>query len=42
MTLRDAARFGNVVEVRRLLAMGVNLDQRDENGVTALLWAANR
>ena len=40
MTLLQAAVNGDVVEVRRLVATGVNVDERDANGATALLLAA--
>jgi hypothetical protein len=40
MTLLQAALNGDVVEVRRLVATGVNVDERDANGATALLLAA--
>jgi ankyrin repeat protein len=37
--LHQVAKSGDVVELRRQVAMGVNVDERDENGATALLWA---
>ena len=40
MTLHHAAKNGDVVKMRRLVAAGVDVDELDEGGVTALLWAA--
>jgi hypothetical protein len=42
MTLLKAIYDDDVVEVRRLVAMGVNVDQRDENGATALHYASDK
>ena len=42
MTLHDAAKSGDVAEVRRLVAIGVDLDGRDACGQTALQLAATR
>jgi ankyrin repeat protein len=40
-TLLEAALIGDVTEVRRLVvAMGVNLEKRNADGATALLYAA--
>jgi hypothetical protein len=33
MTLHEAAANGDVAEMRRLVAAGVNVDELDENGV---------
>jgi ankyrin repeat protein len=40
MTLYQAAYHGDVVELRRLVAAGVNVDAQDAHGHTALIWAA--
>jgi ankyrin repeat protein len=40
MTLHQAAAIDDVVEVRRLVAMGVNVDQRNADGDTALQYAS--
>ena len=40
MALLQAIYDDDMVEVRRLVAMGVNLDQRDANGSTALHYAS--
>jgi hypothetical protein len=40
MTLHQAALSGDVAEVRRLVASGVKVDERDEFGSTALHYAA--
>jgi ankyrin repeat protein len=39
-TLTQAARGGDVAELRRLAATGVNIEERDADGMTALHWAA--
>jgi ankyrin repeat protein len=36
-----ASQIGDVATVRRLVASGENVNQRDESGRTALHWAAN-
>jgi len=41
MTLHDAAANGDVAEMRRLVAAGVDVDELDEHGETALLWATD-
>jgi hypothetical protein len=41
MTLHQAAQSGDVVEMRRLMAAGADVDERDVNRVTALHWAAD-
>jgi hypothetical protein len=38
--LYRAAMSGNVAEVRKLVALGGNMDAKDVNGGTPLLWAA--
>ena len=38
-TLHQAARSGNVAELRRLAGTGANVDDRDAKGETALHWA---
>jgi ankyrin repeat protein len=40
MMLLQATKSGDVVEVQRLVATGVNVDERDANGATALHWAS--
>jgi len=40
--LAQAAAAGEADEVRRLLAAGANVDERDRTGFTALIWAARR
>ncbi len=40
MTLHLAAWSGDVAEMRRLVAAGVDVDELDADGATALLWAA--
>jgi hypothetical protein len=40
MTLHAAAANGNVAEMRRLVASGVNVDELNAHGHTALLHAA--
>lgn len=39
--LRTASRKGDVITVRGLLARGVNVDAKDDKGLTALMYAAN-
>jgi hypothetical protein len=39
-TLLQAAKVGDVAEVRKVVALGVNVDERDADGDTALHWAA--
>ena len=39
MTLHAAAANDDVAEMRGLVAAGVNVDELDEDGLTALLWA---
>jgi ankyrin repeat protein len=39
-TLLEATQRGDVAEVRRVSALGVNVDERDADGDTALHWAA--
>jgi len=41
-SLFKAAGDGDVAQVQKLLAQGVNVDARDANGDTALLWADGR
>jgi len=41
-SLFKAAGGGDVAQVQQLLAQGVNVDARDANGDTALLWAADK
>jgi ankyrin repeat protein len=38
-SLLDAAKQGNVIAVRSLLSQRVDVDARDRDGMTALLWA---
>jgi ankyrin repeat protein len=40
--LHDAAKNGDVAEVRRLVASGVKVDERDADGWTALHLAAQQ
>ncbi|MEW6350864.1 MAG: ankyrin repeat domain-containing protein [Thermodesulfobacteriota bacterium] len=40
--LSDAAMDGNVAEVRRLLDLGADVNERSHSGLTALIWAAWR
>jgi hypothetical protein len=39
-TLHQAAASGDVVDLRRLVAKGAKVDERDADGATALHWAA--
>jgi hypothetical protein len=41
-SLFKAAGDGDVAQVQQLLAQGVNVDARNANGDTALLWAPTR
>ena len=40
MKLREAAYFGRVEVVRDALSAGADVNNQDENGYTALMWAA--
>jgi ankyrin repeat protein len=40
--LVDAARDGNLLQVMILLAQGMNPEQENQQGTTALIWAAER
>ena len=40
MPLTVAAERGDAAQVRKLIAAGVDLNQRDKSGYTALVWAA--
>ena len=37
-----AAYFGDAVAISRLVARGVDVDARDNHGMTALMWASYR
>jgi len=42
LRLINAAQHGNLEEVKRLLAAGVDPNGQDDRGSTALMWAAIR
>ena len=39
-TIQQQARYGNITEVQKLVRSGVNVNLKDRNGETALVWAA--